>query len=59
MDDARGMFTYETIYDDTNADQIATVADTQLHRDVDLVIESADKAGKFLPDTLVSHYVCI
>lgn len=40
------MYTTETIYDDFNASQIATISDTQPHRNVDLAILEADKQGK-------------
>jgi hypothetical protein len=45
MDDARGMFATTTIYDDSDADQIESLAPTQLHRDVDLTITNADAEG--------------
>ncbi|TRM56130.1 hypothetical protein BD626DRAFT_541523 [Schizophyllum amplum] len=44
-DDARGMHTTETIYDDSDADQIASLPLTQIHRPVDAAIASADAAG--------------
>jgi hypothetical protein len=34
-----------TIYDDSDADQIETIAPTQMHRDVDLAITTADAKG--------------
>jgi hypothetical protein len=46
MDDARGMFATTTIYDDSDADQIESLAPTQLHRDVDLTITNADAEGQ-------------
>uniref|UniRef100_A0A8H7Y2Y4 NmrA-like domain-containing protein n=1 Tax=Psilocybe cubensis TaxID=181762 RepID=A0A8H7Y2Y4_PSICU len=44
-DSAGGKFTGETIYDDANPDQIESLPDTQLHRNVDLEILRADKEG--------------
>jgi len=44
-DDAAGMHTYDTIYDDSNPDQIETLPITQIHRNVDLEIINADKEG--------------
>ncbi|KAF8968166.1 hypothetical protein BDZ97DRAFT_1801302 [Flammula alnicola] len=35
----------ETVYDDANPDQIETLSDTQLHRNVDLELLGADKEG--------------
>ncbi|KAG6901123.1 hypothetical protein C0995_000372 [Termitomyces sp. Mi166 len=45
IDDAAGAFAGETIYDDTNPDQIETLAPSQPHRIVDLAIVKADKEG--------------
>ncbi|KAJ7119847.1 hypothetical protein C8R44DRAFT_853853 [Mycena epipterygia] len=44
-DNARGMFVGETIYDDTDADQIESLSPAQPHRNVDLEIINADKDG--------------
>ncbi|EGN98925.1 hypothetical protein SERLA73DRAFT_160536 [Serpula lacrymans var. lacrymans S7.3] len=44
-DKAAGMYAYDTIYDDTDVEQLETLADTQLHRNVDLLIIEADKQG--------------
>lgn len=44
-DDAKGMHSDVTIYDDSDADQIETIAPTQMHRDVDLAITAADAEG--------------
>jgi len=44
-DDARGMYPGTTIYDDSDADQIESIAPTQIHRDVDLAITAADAEG--------------
>ena len=45
MDDAAGNYTIDTIYDDANPDQIESIPDTQLHRNVDLELIKADKEG--------------
>jgi len=44
-DNAAGMYATETIYNDLDVAQIESLADTQMHRDVDLLIVEADKAG--------------
>jgi nucleoside-diphosphate-sugar epimerase len=44
-DKAAGDNTNDVIYDDLNADQIETLPDSQLHRDVDLTLLQADKEG--------------
>jgi hypothetical protein len=44
-DNALGKFTSDTIYDDSNPDQIAKLPPTQQHRNVDLEIVEADKQG--------------
>ncbi|KAJ7701214.1 hypothetical protein B0H17DRAFT_1046230 [Mycena rosella] len=44
-DDAKGMHVTDTIYDDSDADQIETLAPTQMHRNVDLAITQADVEG--------------
>ncbi|KAF8894204.1 hypothetical protein CPB84DRAFT_1848538 [Gymnopilus junonius] len=44
-DDAAGDRFYDTIYNDLDADQIETLADTAQHRYVDLAIVKADKEG--------------
>jgi len=44
-DNAAGEYTTDTIYDDLNPDQIETLPDTQLHRDVDLTLLRADEEG--------------
>jgi len=44
-DNAAGDHISDTIYDDANPDQIETLADTQLHRNVDLELINADKEG--------------
>ncbi|KAF8149876.1 hypothetical protein B0H34DRAFT_678825 [Crassisporium funariophilum] len=44
-DDAAGDKTTDTIYDDSNPDQIESLPDTQLHRNVDLELVRADKEG--------------
>jgi nucleoside-diphosphate-sugar epimerase len=45
IDNARGMHAYDTIWDDMNPDQLETLPDTQLHRNVDLLVLAADKEG--------------
>lgn len=40
------MFPGKVIYDDTNVEQMASIAPTQVHRNVDLEIVNADEAGK-------------
>ncbi|KAJ7106246.1 hypothetical protein C8R44DRAFT_942107 [Mycena epipterygia] len=44
-DDAKGMFHYDTVYDDSNAAQLETLDPAQPHRNVDLTLLEADKAG--------------
>ncbi|KIJ63841.1 hypothetical protein HYDPIDRAFT_133743 [Hydnomerulius pinastri MD-312] len=44
-DNARGNYAYDTIYDDLNPDQLETLPDTQIHRNVDLMVLAADKEG--------------
>ncbi|EGN98930.1 hypothetical protein SERLA73DRAFT_181658 [Serpula lacrymans var. lacrymans S7.3] len=45
MDKAAGKYAYDTIYDDTDVEQLETLPDTQIHRNVDLLIIEADKQG--------------
>ncbi|KAE9408812.1 NAD(P)-binding protein [Gymnopus androsaceus JB14] len=45
IDDAAGMYATETIWDDTNPDQIETLKPSQPHRPVDLKIVGADAEG--------------
>ncbi|KAG6915102.1 hypothetical protein DXG01_013422 [Tephrocybe rancida] len=44
-DKAAGEYTYDTIYDDANSDQIATLPVTQQHRWVDVELDAADAKG--------------
>ncbi|KAJ7919226.1 hypothetical protein B0H13DRAFT_1868747 [Mycena leptocephala] len=44
-DDAKGMFSSQTIYKDTDIAQIETLPATQPHRNVDLAITDADTQG--------------
>jgi nucleoside-diphosphate-sugar epimerase len=44
-DNALGKFTYDTVYDDSDPDQIESLPASQLHRNVDLLIVDADKQG--------------
>ena len=46
MDNAKGMYPTEAIYDDSNIAQIESISETQPHRDVDLTIIEADKQGE-------------
>ena len=48
VDNAAGNYATDTIYDDTNPDQIETLPDTQPHRNVDLVLLNADKEGAWI-----------
>ncbi|KAH7886781.1 hypothetical protein F5I97DRAFT_1049861 [Phlebopus sp. FC_14] len=58
-DNAQGNYTYDTIWDDMNPDQLDTLPDTQPHRNVDLRIVAADGEGYVktfivLPSTIYS-----
>ncbi len=44
-DDARGLYAYDTVYNDADADQIASLPTTQMHRNVDVEIVAADEQG--------------
>ncbi|KAJ6599760.1 hypothetical protein DFH09DRAFT_1021199 [Mycena vulgaris] len=44
-DYAGGMFQYDTVYDDTNPEQLETLDPAQPHRNVDLALIEADKEG--------------
>ncbi|KAF7316470.1 hypothetical protein MIND_00166100 [Mycena indigotica] len=44
-EDSKGLVLSDTIYDDTNPAQIASLADTQMHRNVDLAVTNADTEG--------------
>ena len=48
IDNAAGDHATDTIYDDANPDQIESLPDTQLHRNVDLELVKADKEGASL-----------
>jgi hypothetical protein len=48
IDNAKGMFAYDTVYHDNDADQIETLPPTQLHRNVDLAIVKADQEGWYI-----------
>lgn len=52
MDNAAGEYTIDTIYDDANPEQMESLPDTQLHRNVDLELLKADKEGASLPPPL-------
>ncbi|KII92141.1 hypothetical protein PLICRDRAFT_36933 [Plicaturopsis crispa FD-325 SS-3] len=45
MDSAVGAFLSDDIYDDADAEKIAKLPPTQLHRNVDVLVEAADTAG--------------
>jgi len=45
IDNAKGMYTYDTIYNDNNVEQIESLAPMQPHRNVDLEIVKADGDG--------------
>lgn len=45
MDNAAGMYQYDTIWNDADPEQMATLPPTQIHRDVDLAVVGADKEG--------------
>ncbi|KAF7316484.1 hypothetical protein MIND_00167500 [Mycena indigotica] len=45
LDDAKGLAASEVVYDDTDAAQIASLPETQIHRNVDLEIINADVEG--------------
>jgi nucleoside-diphosphate-sugar epimerase len=45
IDNAKGMFACDTIYNDNNVEQIESLAPTQPHRNVDLEIIKADGEG--------------
>lgn len=44
-----GNYTTEIVWDDTDVAKLDTIPDTQLHRDVDLLILAADKEGEPRP----------
>ncbi|KAJ8456487.1 hypothetical protein ONZ45_g18699 [Pleurotus djamor] len=44
-DNAAGMYSYDTIWNDADPEQMATLPPTQVHRNVDLPILDADTAG--------------
>ncbi|KAJ7912359.1 hypothetical protein B0H13DRAFT_2007783 [Mycena leptocephala] len=43
------MYAGTIVYDDSDADQIETIAPTQMHRDVDLAITAADAEASYPP----------
>jgi len=45
IDDTKGNSTTETVWDDTDVAKLDTIANTQLHRNVDVLILAADKEG--------------
>ncbi|KAJ7064724.1 NAD(P)-binding protein [Mycena amicta] len=44
-EDSKGLRASEVVYDDSNAAQIASLPETQIHRNVDLAITNADAEG--------------
>ena len=44
-DDAEGMRSSETVYSDLDIPLIESLPDTAIHRNVDLTLVAADKAG--------------
>lgn len=58
-DDAAGDRTTETIYNDADPDQIETLPDTQLHRNVDLELLHADKEGIFFSSSSALVYFIV
>ena len=46
MNDTRGEYATETVWDDTDVAKLDTIADTQFHRNVDTLIIAADKEGE-------------
>ena len=46
MDNAVGLQETDTIYVDTNVEQIEGLPDTAVHRSVDLEVVAADKNGR-------------
>jgi hypothetical protein len=47
-DNAMGMFAYDTIYRDDNADQMESLPPTQPHRTVDLEVVNAGRFIRFI-----------
>lgn len=45
--ETRGMSATDTIYDDSNAEQMEKISPNAVHRDVDLYVVEADKEGKY------------
>jgi hypothetical protein len=45
MDDANGMYVSDVIYSDINVQQIESIPESAIHRNVDLQIVSADSEG--------------
>ncbi|KAH9856554.1 NAD-P-binding protein [Lenzites betulinus] len=59
-DDAAGMHSTDTIYDDTNLEQMDTIPPTQPHRNVDLTVADADKEGTArLPPRYVKTFIVL
>jgi len=58
-DDATGDHVTETIYDDADPDQIETLPDTQIHRNVDLELLRADKEGIFSSSSALVYSIVL
>lgn len=56
MNDAKGAYATEEVWDDTDVAQIDTIADTQLHRNVDVPILAADKEGESFTPSMAPHH---
>jgi hypothetical protein len=50
VNDTKGNSSTETVWDDTDVAKLDTIADTQLHRNVDVLILAADKEGESRTD---------
>ena len=57
MDNAGGMYASDTIYYDSDADQMESISPTALHRDVDMELVDADKQGVFQGQFLCQKYI--
>lgn len=51
IDNPKGEYSSETVWDDTDVAKLDTIADTQFHRNVDTLILAADKEGEYLCGT--------
>jgi len=46
VDKADGKFEGQMFYDDTDVEQMNSIPETQIHRNVDLLVVEADKEGE-------------